>query len=543
VLFNSLEFIVFLIVVYGLYRVMNLKAQNTMLLCASYFFYGWWDVRFLFLVVISTAIDFCAGLLIDQGFLSLRKRITVSVYALLSAFFFVTLNWKALERTESGWVMNWDQWLTEPFGWWVLGGTAIVVAVANVIYPWVAGQEDQRRRRTALILSMTSNLTILGFFKYFNFFLASAQGAAQAMGFDVELLRLNIILPVGISFYTFQSMSYAIDIYRRELKASESFLDFALFVSYFPQLVAGPIERATHLLPSVIKPRRITLEQSLHGFHLILLGLFKKIAIADGVAVSVDQAYGSTGFISTVDIVVGTILFAVQIYCDFSGYSDVARGVSNLFGIELMVNFRTPYFSKDPREFWQKWHISLSTWLRDYLYIPLGGNRGSEAQTYRNLMLTMGLGGLWHGAAWNFILWGIYQGGILCIHRFWVMQRGVYKATHWLYNAFAILLFQPFILYGWLLFRARSFPQIVTITGKLFAFSSFSFGLDLPRFSALVGIPVLLVFDTFDYSQNNNEYAYHNLPAFVRGGLYASMIVALCLGLSNAPAQFIYFDF
>ena len=522
---------------------MGHKAQNLMLLCASYFFYGSWDIRFLFLVVISTVIDFSAGLLIDRGFISVSKRIVICSYVLLAACFFVTLNWQAFYKTEQGWVMHWQDFLTRPLGLWVLVGTALAVLVGNLLYPWLVIQEEQRRRRIALILSMTSNLVILGFFKYFNFFIGSGQGLLGALGLDVEMLRLNVILPVGISFYTFQSMSYAIDIYRKQLQATDSFLDFALFVAYFPQLVAGPIERATHLLPSILNPRRLSSDQTLHGFHLILIGLFKKIAIADGVAASVEQAYSSTGFISSIDVIVGTLLFAIQIYCDFSGYSDIARGVSDLFGIELMVNFRTPYFSKDPREFWQKWHISLSTWLRDYLYIPLGGNRGSEAKTYCNLMLTMGLGGLWHGASWNFVLWGIYQGAILCIHRFWVIKKGIYKTSHWLYNALAILIFQPFMLYGWLLFRARSLPQVIIVTTKLFALSSLSFGLDLPRFSALLGIPLLFLIDILDYRKNNDEYAYHQLPAFVRGGLYAGMIVSLCLGVSNAPAEFIYFDF
>lgn len=529
--------------VYGLYRALGLAGQNRMLLVASYFFYGWWDVRFLFLIVISTAVDFCFGLVIDRGEIRPRDRAIVSAYALLSAFFFVTLNWQAITYSDRGWSLDPGVLLGTPFGWWVLAGTAIVVAIGNLIYPWLIQQPEQRRRTTALTFSMVSNLGILGVFKYFNFFVGSATGALQALGVDVAMLRLDVILPVGISFYTFQTMSYTIDVYRRQLKATDSFLDFALFVSYFPQLVAGPIERATHLLPSLVAPRKLSYSEHVQGFHLILVGLFKKIAIADGVANCVEQAYSASATVSSVDIAIGTIFFAVQIYCDFSGYSDVARGVSKLLGIDLMVNFRTPYFSSSPQEFWQRWHISLSTWLRDYLYISLGGNRGSVAQTYRNLMLTMTLGGLWHGAAWNFILWGIYQGAILCIHRFWAIQRGAYKAVHWAYKSLMILLFQPFILYGWLLFRARSLPQVLGLTGKLLTLSGLSLGLDAPRLSAIAGIPVLFAIDFLEYRQKNDEYFYHRLPAFLRGALYAGMIVSLCLGLSNAPAQFIYFDF
>ena len=212
-------------------------------------------------------------------------------------------------------------------------------------------------------------------------------------------------------------MSYTLDIARDKLKPTRSFLDFSLFVAFFPQLVAGPIERAKHLLPILSKARTLTLEGTTRGLFLILLGLMKKVAIADSVAGSVNSIYLTTGVISWADIVCATFLFAVQIYCDFSGYSDIARGTSKLLGIDLMTNFRCPYLSVNPQEFWQRWHISLSSWLRDYLYIPLGGNRGGAWLTNRNLLLTMVLGGLWHGAAWNFVLWGLYQGGLLVVHR------------------------------------------------------------------------------------------------------------------------------
>jgi D-alanyl-lipoteichoic acid acyltransferase DltB (MBOAT superfamily) len=390
---------------------------------------------------------------------------------------------------------------------------------------------------------MTSNLTVLGFFKYFNFFIDSAEGLLGLLGLQAEVSRLNVILPVGISFYTFQSMSYTIDVYRQKLKSTDYFLYFCLFTSYFPQLVAGPIERACHLLPSLLAPRHLTYRQTFHGLHLILVGLFKKVAIADGLATSVEQAFGSTGVITSVDVIVGTVFFAIQIYCDFSGYSDIARGVSNLLGIELLINFKTPYFSKDPREFWQRWHISLSTWLRDYLYISLGGNRVAPWQVYRNLMVTMLLGGLWHGAAWNFVLWGGYQGITLCIHRWWMLKRGAYQAMNWLTNTIAVLLFQPFILYGWLLFRSHSLTQIMSLTGKVLTLSGLSFGLDVPRLSACAGIPILFVMDALEYQKENDEYYYHHLPTMLRGLFYAGMITSLCLGLSNAPAQFIYFNF
>jgi alginate O-acetyltransferase complex protein AlgI len=252
----------------------------------------------------------------------------------------------------------------------------------------------------------------LGFFKYFNFFIDSGENAFRLIGIDPTNLRLAVLLPVGISFYTFQSLSYTIDVYRKRIVPTSRFWDFALFVAYFPPLVAGPIERAWHLLPQLSKPRRIRLAQSMDGIVLILLGLFKKVAIADGVAPAVDSVFNSSGAVSQSDVMLATLLFAVQIFCDFSGYSDIARGVSKLFGIELIVNFHLPYFSKNPSEFWRCWHISLSSWLRDYLYIPLGGNRPGGTRTYFNLFLTLLLGGLWHGAAWNYVLWGSVSGRV-----------------------------------------------------------------------------------------------------------------------------------
>lgn len=540
-LFNSPEFIVFLIVVYILYRCLRYSAQNMMLIFASYLFYGWWDIRFLFLIAISTAVDFWAGLIIDKGEISFKTRAIVQLYIVLAAFFFVTVQWSEVDYPLTS--IDWSQALSSQFGHWIFFASIVATCLSHPVYIWFSSQPKERRRNFALALSIVNNLIILSCFKYFNFFIDSATGILEAIGLTPEFARLDIVLPVGISFYTFQTMSYTIDVYRGKLESTQRFPEFVLFVAYFPQLVAGPIERASHLLPCILRPRRITFDQSMHGLHLILMGFFKKVAIADGVARVVEQVYSSSGSISTVDIILGTILFAVQIYCDFSGYSDIARGLSNLFGIELILNFKTPYFSKNPKEFWQRWHISLSTWLRDYLYIPLGGNRGSSVKTYRNLMTTMILGGLWHGAAWNFVLWGAYQGAILCLHRLWVLKRGVYETTNLIYNLSAILLFQPLILYGWLLFRANSFQQIIEFTTKLFWSSSFSLGISLPSFSALAGIPLLIALDSIEYSHGNSEYYYQKLPEFTQGAIYAGMIFCIFLGLSNAPAEFIYFDF
>ena len=283
------------------------------------------------------------------------------------------------------------------YGWWdwrFLG----LLAFTSTLDWWVGrlleSTEDPGRRRFLLTASISANLATLGFFKYFNFFAGSLASVLAPFGVELGWTTLHIILPIGISFYTFQSMSYTFDVYRRHMPTCRSYFDFMTFVSFFPQLVAGPIERAVDLIPRVQAPRRITRDGFSRGLYLILLGLFKKIAVSDGVAGSVDAIYNATHAVSGADVRLATWLFAVQIYCDFSGYSDIARGLAKILGFDLMTNFNLPYMSVNPSEFWRRWHISLSTWLRDYLYIPLGGNRGSESKTYRNLMTTMGLGGL-----------------------------------------------------------------------------------------------------------------------------------------------------
>ena len=315
-LFNSLEFFVFLPIFFYLYWFVfnkKLSQQNTLLLIFSYFFYGYWDPRFLSLIFLSTLWDFFLGIEIHKSSnLKLRKRL--------------------------------------------------------------------------LFLSIFLNLSLLGFFKYFNFFIKNAQSLLLSLGFQVEnTWTLNIILPVGISFYTFQTMSYTIDIYRGKLNPTKNFISFACFVSFFPQLIAGPIERAKNLLPQFNKERKFTFDNGLMGMKLILWGLFKKVLIADSLAPSVDVIFNNSEFYHGGILWLGAIFFALQIYCDFSGYSDVAIGAAKLLGFNLMINFRTPYFSRNIGEFWRRWHISLSTWFRDYIYIPLGGSKVSRLLALRNI--------------------------------------------------------------------------------------------------------------------------------------------------------------
>ena len=320
--------------------------------------------------------------------------------------------------------------------------------------------DDPRKRKHLLILSLMVNLGILGFFKYCNFFIESFADLALAAGFKTNLPSLQIILPVGISFYTFQSMSYAIDVYRRELPATRNLIHFLAYVSFFPQLVAGPIERARHLLPQFAATRVITLSMVREGIWLCLWGMFKKVVIADNLAPLVEMVYGHDSPSGPI-VILATVAFALQIYGDFSGYSDIARGTALILGFNIMLNFNLPYTATSMREFWQRWHISLSTWLRDYLYIPLGGNRRGPARTAINLFLTMLLGGLWHGARWNFALWGAWHGLALIVQRRGIGQNSV-KPKHSA-NHLKWLLTLVVVLYGWLLFRAESFRHIAAL--------------------------------------------------------------------------------
>ena len=435
------------------------------------------------------------------------------------------------------------------YGWWdwrFLG----LLAFTSTLDWWVGrlleSTEDPGRRRFLLTASISANLATLGFFKYFNFFAGSLASVLAPFGVELGWTTLHIILPIGISFYTFQSMSYTFDVYRRHMPTCRSYFDFMTFVSFFPQLVAGPIERAVDLIPRVQAPRRITRDGFSRGLYLILLGLFKKIAVSDGVAGSVDAIYNATHAVSGADVRLATWLFAVQIYCDFSGYSDIARGLAKILGFDLMTNFNLPYMSVNPSEFWRRWHISLSTWLRDYLYIPLGGNRGSESKTYRNLMTTMGLGGLWHGAAWNYVLWGVYQGAILCVHRLWSGARGTSRAApagRWV-KVLKIALFFQVVCYGWLLFRARSFSQIVAFTRDALFEWRLPTHVPSPSLPALAGLALVLALEAWQTAASGGwAQFYRSWPSPVRGLLYAALLTILFMGLSNAPTQFIYFQF
>jgi alginate O-acetyltransferase complex protein AlgI len=471
--FNSLHFIWFFLVVYCAYRLLPHRAQNWLLLVASYYFYAAWDWRFLGLLIASTIVDFSCALAISRA-------------------------------SSTG------------------------------------------RRRALLCASIAFNLTLLGFFKYFNFFAANLHAIFNGLGWNPDFVTLHVLLPVGISFYTFVTMSYVIDVYRREIPPTRDLLDFAVFVAFFPHLVAGPILRASNLLSQIDAPRRVTRDQLRDGAWLIAWGYFQKVFVADNLAGLANAAFDPGAPQTGVNILLGVYAFAFQIYGDFAGYSNIARGTSKLMGIELIENFRFPYFVRTPQEFWRHWHISLSTWLRDYLYIPLGGNRGSEWQTRRNLFVTMVLGGLWHGAGWTFVIWGVYQGILLIAYRAAAGFQGVNRLLLGA-SPFARVISWAIMFhltcYGWLIFRARSASHISDLTSRLatnFAPGSADVhGLLVPLL--LYTTPLIIVHACEAWF--NDVLAVPLLPTGVRYSIYAATFYLTMLFGNFGGAEFIYFQF
>jgi len=369
---------------------------------------------------------------------------------------------------------------------------------------------DPKRRRFFLTLSVAGNLTVLGFFKYFNFFAENFQALVGRFGFEIHPNFIYIILPVGISFYTFQTMSYTIDIYYKKMKPTYNFLDLSLFIAFFPQLVAGPIERAKHLLPQILSPRKIRMDYFYEGCYLIFWGLFLKVFVADNLSKLVDPVFASEPPYNGVQVLIALYAFAFQIFCDFAGYSNIARGLGRVMGFDIMVNFNLPYFATNPSDFWKRWHISLSSWLRDYLYIPLGGNKKGSFKTYRNLSLTMLLGGLWHGASWTFVLWGAYQGALLIMHRLLLPFLALFPSSNgnfgrrvWL--SLRIVFFFQLVCLGWLIFRAQSLTQIRNMLHDLF----FNFqlvrgiGLEWLGLKVIFFTGLLIIVQCFQYWKND----------------------------------------
>jgi D-alanyl-lipoteichoic acid acyltransferase DltB (MBOAT superfamily) len=469
-LFNSITFAIFLVIVLATYWMLRFRGQNILLLVASWVFYAFWDWRFLGLLIFQSLIDFIAGLAIGNS-------------------------------------------------------------------------DDEKFRKRVLIAAISLNLLILGFFKYFGFFVDSAVNLLEWFGLNPNPPLLEVLLPIGISFYTFQSITYSFDVYRRRLPPTRSLLNYSVFVAYFPHMVAGPIQRANHLLPQIEKPRvRPSIDKIRSGLFLILLGLFKKVAIADACAIVAAKAFDAPNDASSALLLVGLIAFALQIYGDFAGYTDIARGVSRLFGIELTLNFEQPYLSRNITEFWRTWHISLSTWLHDYLYIPLGGNQHGKFVTYRNLMITMLLGGLWHGASWNFVIWGGIHGALLSIHRAMggYVPRGHLDPLTWR-DILKILFTFALVCLAWVFFRSLELTDSVDYITGLFSFRAGGVALDD---LLVVGISLLfiLIIDISQRLTRDQEVVLRWAPP-LRGIAYATLFIWIVLWSGGEAQPFIYFQF
>ena len=481
-LFNSLNFAIFLPIVFLLYWFAtkgSLRLQNTLLLVSSYFFYACWDWRFMFLLIFSTLLDFYTGIKIHKA-------------------------------------------------------------------------TNQRKRLFWLWLSIGINLGFLGVFKYYNFFAESFAEGLSLLGFKANLGSLQIILPVGISFYTFHGLSYVIDIYKNRIKTERNLIDYSVFVSFFPLLVAGPIERATHLLPQILKKREFDYSKAVDGLRQILWGLFKKIVIADNCAEFANTIFNNSANYSGSTLVLGALFFTFQIYCDFSGYSDIALGTARLFGIDLLRNFAFPYFSRDIAEFWRRWHISLSSWFKDYLYIPLGGSKGGMWMKIRNTFIIFLVSGFWHGANWTFIVWGFLNALYIMpsiafkTHRnnLDIVAKGKHLPT--LKDFYAIVITFSLTVFAWIFFRAANVSHAFSYISKIFSSSLFT----IPHFPG-IRKSVLIVFLTsifiiVEWLGREQQYAIAHLGTKwyrpVRWAMYYIIILAICL-FAGSEQQFIYFQF
>jgi D-alanyl-lipoteichoic acid acyltransferase DltB (MBOAT superfamily) len=478
-LFNSIDFAVFLPLVFMLYWFVfskNLKLQNLLLVVASYVFYGWWDYRFLVLIVSSSLVDYTVGIQLSKT-----------------------------DKTST--------------------------------------------RKSLLWLSVFINLGFLGFFKYYNFFIDNFIMAFSFFGQDIKPNTLNIILPVGISFYTFQTLSYTIDVYRRKLAPTGDVVSFLAFVSFFPQLVAGPIERATNLLPQFYQKRTFHYSKAVNGCKQILWGLFKKVVIADSCAEYANLIFNNSANYSGSTLFIGALFFTFQIYGDFSGYSDIAIGTARLFGFNLKQNFAFPYFSRDIAEFWRRWHISLSTWFKDYLYIPLGGSRGSIWNKIRNTFIVFIVSGFWHGANWTFVVWGFLNA--LYFIPLMLQKRNrnhlnIVAKNSKLPNVkegFSILLTFLLTVLAWVFFRAENITHAFNYIEAMFSLSLFR----LPVIRPTNIIIIVFVFMGIEWIGRKQQYAiealFSNKSRVVTWGFYMCIIATILIFSNKTSQEFIYFQF
>ncbi len=437
------------------------------------------------------------------------------------------------------------------YGWWdwrFLTLIAFTTVLDYLVSLKVAASTTEHSKRAFLSISIICNLGLLGFFKYFNFFVASFIELGTRLGLHLRWEPWHIILPVGISFFTFQSISYSIDVYRGHITPPRRFLDFALFVAFFPQLVAGPIQRATHFLPQVTAPRRVYRDWFTRGAFLILYGLFKKTVIADGLADSVNSVFNrAIAPNAGLNVLTATYLFVIQIYCDFSGYTDIARGVAKLMGFDLSKNFMTPFYAESPSEYWTRWHISLSSWVKDYVYFPLAlhymRKSDSKLNEYKPHVFAMVLMGLWHGAAWTYVLWGVFHATMLILWDAVRWPRALKKVRKQIPRALHIAFYFQITALSLLIFRANSLHQIGELVRALgHGLSLKLFNVPSPPTATLLGIPLLLVLDYLAF-RGASDLFYRRWPDAAKGGLVAALFVLVLMGWSNAPAEFIYFQF
>lgn len=481
-LFNSFEFLLFLPIVFLLYWFVfrTRRWQNLLVVVASYVFYGWWDWRFLLLIVLTSACSYGSGLLIEHY-----------------------KNRRSWQRT---------------------------VSASNIIL----------------------NLSILGVFKYYNFFVENLDALFGTFGWKLDWVTIQIILPVGISFYTFQALSYTIDIYHKKLPATHDIVEFFAYISFFPQLVAGPIERATNLLPQFQRSRQFDYAKAVDGCRQMLWGFFKKMVVADNCATVVNEYWGGYSSLSGLTLFIIGVMFTFQIYCDFSGYSDIAIGCARLFGFNLMRNFNFPYFSRSIPEFWRRWHISLTTWFRDYIYFPLGGSRCDKWKIIRNVYIVWGVSGLWHGADWTFVCWGLFHATLLAVYNILGINtkyKNVVAYGKWLPNIKEVMqMVLTFFLavIGWIIFRSESMTQAVEYLSRMFTtmFDDYHFTIPSGKKYLIYGILLLLI----EWLQRDKRHALQIQGrgllkyAIVRHIIYATlvMIIACC---SGSVQTFIYFQF
>ncbi len=479
-LFNSIDFALFLPIVFLLYWVIPkglIKTQNLLLIIASYVFYGWWDWRFLLLILFSTMVDYTIGILLSK-------------------------------------------------------------------------EDNSTKRKALLATSILVNIGILVFFKYSNFFIENFISAFSFFGQNIDSYSLNIILPVGISFYTFQTLSYTIDVYHRKIEPTADLIAFAAFVSFFPQLVAGPIERASNLLPQFTTARSFSSTKAIDGLRQMLWGFFKKIVIADNCAVFVTEIFNNSQSLEGSTLLIGAVLFTVQIYCDFSGYSDIAIGTSRLFGFSMMQNFAFPYFSKNIGDFWKRWHISLTSWFRDYLYIPLGGSRGSALLKTRNIFIIFLISGFWHGANWTFIVWGLLHAFFFVLFLL-VKQKTLFivdtqsRPLRIFTGGGQMLLTFTFVVLTWVFFRSKTVTQAFEYTGTIFSTSLFTAApitSDI-KFIKLVFLIIGLLI--VEWQGKSRKHAIENIGSVflpIRWLTYIIIILSL-ITFQGSKQDFIYFQF